>query len=97
MSPRAWKWSRRSLLLAGLAVLAAVWFQQTGYQTLRDLRASVEQERALAAEVARLSEENAELDAEIQSLQEEGWEKLARERLGLAKPGEYVVKIPGKR
>lgn len=98
MSPRTWKWSRRSLLLVGLALLGGVWFQQTGYQTLRDLRDSIQQEQELKAEVARLKAENQALDAEIQSLQnDEGWEKLARERLGLAKPGEYVVKIPGKK
>jgi cell division protein FtsB len=85
------------VLLAALAALAAIWFQQSGYHTLRDLKTSIEQERALAAEVAQLQEENEQLDAEIQSLQQEGWEKLARERLGLAKPGEYVVKIPGKK
>lgn len=97
MSPRTWKWSRRSLLFAGMALLGALWFQQTGYQTLHDLKVSIEEERALAAEVEQLRAENAELDTEIQSLQQEGWEKLARERLGLAKPGEYVVKIPGKK
>ena len=85
------------MLLAGFAVLAALWFQQTGFQTMQDLRASLQQERALAAEVERLQAENAALDADIQSLQKEGWEKLARERLGLAKPGEVVVKIPGKK
>ena len=97
MSPRAWKWSRRSLLLAGLATLGLIWFQQTGYRTMSDLLASLEQERALAAEVQELEAQNAALDSDIQSLQKEGWEKLARERLGLAKPGEYVVKIPGKK
>jgi len=97
MFPQAWKRSRRSLLLAGFAVVGVLWFQQSGYQTLSDLTTSIEQEHALAAEVARLQAENEALDAEIQSLQQEGWEKLARERLGLAKPGEYVVKIPGKK
>ena len=90
-------WSRRSLIYAGLAVAGVVWFQQTGFETLMNLRQSLAEERALAAEVQRLETENAALDAEIQSLQKEGWEKLARERLGLAKPGEYVVKIPGKK
>ncbi|MEZ5393786.1 MAG: septum formation initiator family protein [Bryobacterales bacterium] len=57
----------------------------------------LEQERQLEAEVQQIKAENDALDAEIQSLQQEGWEKLARERLGLAKKGEYVVKIPGKK
>ena len=85
------------MVFAGLAAVTTIWFQQTGFRTIQDLRESLRQESALAAEVERLRAENADLDAEIQSLQEEGWEKLARERLGLAKPGEVVVKIPGKR
>ncbi len=97
MSPRVGKWSRGSLVIVVLAIAAGVWFQQVGLQTFLDLRASIDQERALQAEVDRLEAENAALDAEIQSLQTQGWEKLARERLGMAKPGEYVVKIPGKK
>ena len=97
MSPRTWKWSRRSLLLAAFAALGLVWFQQTGYQTMKDLIAALEQEHALAAEVQQLEAQNAALDSEIQSLQKEGWERVVRERLGWAKPGEYVVKIPGKK
>ena len=97
MCPCITKWSRGSVLCAGLALAGALWFQQTGFRTLMDLRESLAQERALAAEVAQIEAQNAALDADIQSLQKEGWEKLARERLGLAKPGEYVVKIPGKK
>ena len=97
MPPRMTKWSRRSLVLGGLALAATVWFQQTGYRTLVDLHDSLEQERALQADVDSLKAQNDALDAEIQSLQQQGWEKLARERLGLAKKGEYVVKIPGKK
>jgi cell division protein FtsB len=97
MLARLSQWSRRSLIYAGLAAAGVIWFQQTGFRTLMDLRQSLAEERALAAEVRQLEAENAALDAEIQSLQKEGWEKLARERLGLAKPGEYVVKIPGKK
>jgi cell division protein FtsB len=85
------------MIFAGLAVAAGVGFQLTGFGTMMDLRESLEQERALAAEVYELEQQNEALDAEIQSLQKAGWEKLARERLGLAKPGEYVVKIPGKK
>ena len=97
MFPRISRWSRRSVLGAGLALGAGIWFQQTGFRTLMDLHESLRQERALAAEVRALQGQNAALDAQIQSLQKEGWEKLARERLGLAKRGEYVVKIPGKK
>lgn len=97
MSPRDWKWSRSSLLFAALAVLGALWFQQTGYRTMRDLLTSLQQERVLEAEVQQLEAQNAALDGDIQSLQKEGWERVVRERLGWAKPGEYVVKIPGKK
>ncbi len=97
MSPKMSKWSRRSLLSIGFALAAGIWFQQTGFRTLMDLHESLSEERALAAEVQQIKTQNAALDADIQSLQKEGWEKLARERLGLAKSGEYVVKIPGKK
>ena len=85
------------MVAAGLALGAAIWFQQTGFNTLVELHESLKQERALEAEVAELQAQNDKLDAETQSLRQEGWEKLARERLGLAKKGEYVVKIPGKK
>ncbi|MEZ5364850.1 MAG: septum formation initiator family protein [Bryobacterales bacterium] len=97
MSPRLKNWSMRSILGLVFGIGAAVWFQQWGYGTLVELKDSLEQERQLEAEVQQIKAENDALDAEIQSLQQEGWEKLARERLGLAKKGEYVVKIPGKK
>ena len=87
----------RSILSLVFGIGAAVWFQQWGFGTLVELRESIAQERQLEAEVQQIKAENDALDAEIQSLQQEGWEKLARERLGLAKKGEYVVKIPGKK
>jgi cell division protein FtsB len=97
MFPKMSKWSRRSFLSLALALAAGIWFQQTGFRTLVDLHESLGEERALAAEVQQIKAQNAALDADIQSLQKAGWEKLARERLGLAKSGEYVVKIPGKK
>jgi cell division protein FtsB len=97
MPPRFRNWSRRTVVSVALGLGVALWFQQTGFETLVQLHDSLAQERALEAEVKDLQAQNDALDAEIQSLRQEGWEKLARERLGLAKKGEYVVKIPGKK
>ena len=65
MVPRLKHWSRGAVAGLALGVGAAIWFQQTGFSTLVELRDSLDQERALAAEVEQLEAQNTALDAEI--------------------------------
>jgi len=47
-------------------------------------------------DIARLNKENAELAEEVQALRTDPnkIEAIARDGLGLAKPGEVIIKIP---
>jgi cell division protein FtsB len=68
-------------------------FGDRGYLRLLDKR---DRASALAREVDRLESENVRLAAEIRALKSEprAIEKIAREQLGLARPGEKVFLLP---
>ena len=58
-------------------------------------RTKLEIER-VHGEIVRLNKENAELSEEVKSLKSDPHkiEAIARDELGLAKPGEVIIKIP---
>lgn len=92
--------SRKSLLAAlGVAALAGVWIQQSGFSTFVDVRDSWREESRLAREVEELEGENAALADEVEALRQNGEaiERVAREKLGLAREGEIVVEVPNKK
>ena len=94
--PRA-RLSRRVVFLAvaaaALAVLIGTAIGDRGYLEVRRRRAAHEE---LRTEVARLNAENAALMADIRALRTDPYaiEKLARERLGYARPGEVTHLFP---
>jgi cell division protein FtsB len=77
----------------------AVWFHASGFRTAVDLRDGWRQRSAAQAEIETLMKRNAELEAEIEQLDESGVgvERLAREKLGMAREGEVVIRIPQKK
>lgn len=81
------------------AALFFAWLQASGVQTLLDLREAWMQERRLSEEIQELEQRNAELEADIKALEENGFrvEQLAREKMGLARENEFVVVVPGKK
>jgi cell division protein FtsB len=90
--------SRRRLLMGvlslGLLALAVhTAFGEHGYLALR--RQQREMDR-LQQEIQRLEEENQRLAAEIEALKTDpqAVERVAREQLKLARPGERVLTIP---
>lgn len=64
-----------------------------GFLQVRRQRAEL---RAAQEEVARIDAENRKLEAEVAALKNDprALEKIAREKLGLVKPGEVVVVLP---
>jgi len=68
-------------------------FGAHGYLAMRRAEAEVKEIRA---NIDRLNQENAELAAQIDSLKSDpqAIERIAREEMGLARPGEVIIKLP---
>jgi len=79
------------LVSAALVAIAAV----TGDRGFLDVKRQRAQLSRLHAEVASLREENGALLSEVRGLRSDPYviEKLAREKLGYARPGEIVFRI----
>lgn len=89
---------RAVVLLAGvLSIVFAIsfFFSDRGLPELQHARTRVD---ALRAEIARLEAENARLRADIDSVKKSSYavERIAREDLGMSRPGEIVYMLPKK-
>jgi cell division protein FtsB len=89
--------SRHWLAAAGLLLLLLLCLHQVfgpnGYLALRARQAEV---RQLQAEVRRLAENNQRLERELERLRNDpaAIERLAREEMKLARPGEVIFTLP---
>ncbi len=94
--------ARRRRWLVGLAALAflVVCVHQivgeNGYLTLRQRRREAQQ---VEQEVRRLAEENQRFERQIRKLRTDpaAIERLARQEMKLARPGEYIFALPAPR
>ncbi len=93
-----WKlWLRRAGVYAGGALIVLVLmhtiFGPYGYLSMRRSQHEIEQ---LRKEIERLDRENTALSGEIRALETDpaAIEKLAREEMGLARPGEMIYRLP---
>ena len=95
LSPRL----RRTTIFVLTALAFGAWLQQSGARTFLEVRDVWLQQRELEREILRLEQENARLDSQIRDLRQNGWsvERLARQKLGLARQGEVVIRIPEKK
>jgi len=89
-------WAQYGRAVLGLCVFGLFLhdiFGAHGYLAMR--RTKLDMERVLG-EIARLNKENAELSQEVKALKSDPHkiESIARDELGLAKPGEVIIKIP---
>ncbi len=88
---------RRAVPYAGGALIVLVLlhtlFGPYGYLSMRRTERQVEQ---LRLEIDRLDHENSQLSGEIRALQSDpsAIEKVAREDMGLARPGELIFRLP---
>jgi len=91
--PNRW----RRLLLALVAALAL--YQLSSYEVAGNLIDVWQEEDQVRQQIEALREENARIESAIEELSPEGSgvERIARQELGWAKPGEIVIKIPEKK
>ncbi len=82
--------------LLGLLVLVLVVhdiFGTHGYLAMRRTQQEIER---VTADMEQLNKENLQLEQEVKELKTDPHkiEKIARDELGLARPGEVIIKIP---
>ncbi len=85
-----------TLLLLGLLALGIHdIFGAHGYLAMRRAEKQAEQ---LQSDIDRLNRENRELSGQVRALKTdpETIERVAREEMGLARPGEMIFKLPAK-
>jgi len=82
--------------ILGLAILALVIHDVFGPHGFLAMRRTQFEIRQFGAEMQKLNEENQTLADEVLSLKGDPRliERIAREEMGLAKPGEYIFKLP---
>jgi cell division protein FtsB len=79
-----------------IAFLASVLFSRGGTSELQAARRRVAE---LEANISRLEAENRKLTAEIESIKQSTFaiERIAREKLGMSRPGETVYFLPAEK
>lgn len=88
---------RRNLswfIAAGLALLLLQ--DVFGNHGVLAMRRSQQEAREVQQEINRMNEENRQLEAKVKALKTDpqAIERIAREEMGLARPGEYIFKLP---
>jgi len=83
------------LVLVSIALIVHEIFGQNGYLALRRQQKELQ---TLQQQIQQLKQENAQLDKQIKALKSDpaAIERLAREQMHLAKPGETIYTLPNK-
>ena len=83
--------------ILGLAILGLTIHDVFGPHGFLAMRRTQLEIRQFSAEMQKLNEENQALSDEVLSLKGDPRliERIAREEMGLAKPGEFIFKMPG--
>ncbi len=84
---------RALLFLLGLVLVVHDIFGTHGYLAMRRTQQEI---KRVNASLDQLNKENLQLELEVRELKTDPHkiEKIARDELGLAKPGEVIIKIP---
>ena len=92
------KGTRNLLILLGIALFVLAGNAILGKSGLQALLEARRENQGLDQEIERLEEENRQLETEIQGLRSDpgAIEKLAREQMRMAKPGEIIFTLPGE-
>jgi len=82
--------------LLGLLLLALVVHDIFGTHGYLAMRRTQQEIKKVKADIEQLDRENVQLGDEVKDLKSDPRkiEKIARDELGLAKPGEVIIKIP---
>jgi cell division protein FtsB len=91
-------WSRNARTILGFALLLVAIHDVFGSHGLMAMRQTQRQIDQLHGEIGRLSKENAALTNQVQALRTDpkAVERIAREEMGLARPGEMIFKLPAE-
>jgi cell division protein FtsB len=89
-------WRRHLLEILGLALLALAIHDIFGAHGYLAMRRSEKQIGELRGQIEQLNKENQDLIEHVKALKSdpEAIEKIAREEMGLARPGEMIFKMP---
>ena len=89
-------WRRHLLKILGLALLALGVHDVFGSHGFLAMRRSQRELEQLRGEIQRLNQENQELSNHVNALRTDPKtiERIAREEMGLARPGEMIFKLP---
>jgi cell division protein FtsB len=89
-------WSRNARTILGFALLLVAIHDVFGSHGLMAMRQTQRQIDQLHGEIGRLCKENATLTNQVQALRTDpkAVERIAREEMGLARPGEMIFKLP---
>lgn len=87
---------RRALILLAIALSVLAGNAIFGEGGLRVLLEARRENKGVEQEIERLEQENRQLEGEIQGLRSDpaAIEKLAREQMQMAKPGEIIFTLP---
>ena len=82
--------------LLGLLLFALVVHDIFGAHGYLAMRRTQQEIKKVNADIKRLNKDNVQLQEEVKELKSDPRkiEKIARDELGLAKPGEVIIKIP---
>jgi cell division protein FtsL len=91
----AW-WSQYGRGVLGLCVIGLFLHDILGTHGYLAMRRTKREIARVQGKIARLNKENADLSQEVRSLKSDPHtiESIARGELGLARPGEVIIKIP---
>lgn len=89
---------RRAGALLGALLLVIFLHDLFGEHGFLEMRRAQKEVRAIQERIEQLNQENARLAAEVQALKSDPKiiERIAREEMGLARPGELIFKLPAK-
>jgi cell division protein FtsB len=89
-------WNRHARTILGFALLLLAIHDIFGNHGWLAMRRTQTQIQGLHGEIDRLNKENSELNHQVQALRTDpkAVERIAREEMGLARPGEMIFKLP---
>jgi cell division protein FtsB len=89
-------WNRHARTILGVAIFLLAIHDVFGSHGLLAMRRTQKQIQALHGEIDRLNKANTDLSNQVHALRTDpkAVERIAREEMGLARPGEMIFKIP---
>jgi len=90
-------WRRHGRTILGVAIAALLIHDVFGAHGFLAMRRTQKEIESLQQEITKISEENKNLAEQVNALKTDPKliERIAREEMGLARPGEKIFKLPG--